>query len=248
MTNPIPSSNLDSGEFRLQNRSLRIGRLTVEIMATTAHCLFCFEVLSASLEKRDPLNLSQVGELWAVYQSSGGSRSILDIKQDEVSKIPEVLENPNDDDNDDDEEEDEEDLEDGEREEGDSEPTSSTLRLPSVSRLQALSPSTASTSSTPSLLSATSSQAALGDASKSSSKSSFFSFGRRSQQSSPLPPKKEEEHPLFVTWNTVSSRGHKSLRGCIGTFEPQELESGLKSYALTSWVPISPCRLRMSPY
>jgi AMMECR1 domain-containing protein len=37
-----------------------------------------------------------------------------------------------------------------------------------------------------------------------------------------------------VTWNTVSKHGHKSLRGCIGTFEAQELAEGLKSYALTS--------------
>ncbi|KAF6801046.1 ammecr1 family protein [Colletotrichum sojae] len=43
------------------------------------------------------------------------------------------------------------------------------------------------------------------------------------------------ESPLFVTWNTVSPRsGHRSLRGCIGTFEPQDLEDGLSSYALTS--------------
>jgi len=40
-------------------------------------------------------------------------------------------------------------------------------------------------------------------------------------------------YPLFVTWNAVSRSGHKSLRGCIGTFEPQELEYGLRSYALT---------------
>lgn len=190
-------------------------------MATTAHCLFCFEVLSASLEKREPLNLSQVEELWAAYQSS-----------DEGAKVPETIGTADDDD--DDEDEDEEDLEDREAEAEDSEPSSSTLRLPSISRLQAPSPSSASTASTPSSLSATSSQAALGDTSKSSSNSSFFSFVRRSQQPSPLPPKKEEEHPLFVTWNTVNPRGHKTLRGCIGTFEPQDLESGLKSYALTS--------------
>ncbi|KAK2057990.1 hypothetical protein LY76DRAFT_593661 [Colletotrichum caudatum] len=43
------------------------------------------------------------------------------------------------------------------------------------------------------------------------------------------------ESPLFVTWNTVSPRsGHRSLRGCIGTFEAQDLEDGLSSYALTS--------------
>ncbi|KAI2616812.1 AMMECR1 domain-containing protein [Hypoxylon sp. NC1633] len=43
------------------------------------------------------------------------------------------------------------------------------------------------------------------------------------------------ESPLFVTWNTVSSRtGDTSLRGCIGTFEAQELDEGLSSYAITS--------------
>lgn len=41
-----------------------------------------------------------------------------------------------------------------------------------------------------------------------------------------------EAHPLFVTWNTVSRKGHKSLRGCIGTFEAQELSHGLHEYAL----------------
>ncbi|KAL5120355.1 hypothetical protein ACEQ8H_001645 [Pleosporales sp. CAS-2024a] len=40
--------------------------------------------------------------------------------------------------------------------------------------------------------------------------------------------------PLFVTWNTVSQSGEKRLRGCIGTFEAQELETGLRDYALTS--------------
>ncbi|KAI8626203.1 AMMECR1 domain-containing protein [Xylariaceae sp. FL1651] len=43
------------------------------------------------------------------------------------------------------------------------------------------------------------------------------------------------ESPLFVTWNTVSARtGNTSLRGCIGTFEAQELDEGLSSYAITS--------------
>ncbi|KAI1152474.1 AMMECR1 domain-containing protein [Nemania diffusa] len=43
------------------------------------------------------------------------------------------------------------------------------------------------------------------------------------------------ESPLFVTWNTVSpGSGHTSLRGCIGTFEAQELDEGLSSYAITS--------------
>ncbi|KAI1421478.1 AMMECR1 domain-containing protein [Xylaria sp. FL1777] len=43
------------------------------------------------------------------------------------------------------------------------------------------------------------------------------------------------ESPLFITWNTVSpGSGHTSLRGCIGTFEAQELDEGISSYAITS--------------
>jgi AMMECR1 domain-containing protein len=44
------------------------------------------------------------------------------------------------------------------------------------------------------------------------------------------------DSPLFVTWNTATRSGEKHLRGCIGTFEAQELDEGLKSYALTSYV------------
>jgi len=38
-----------------------------------------------------------------------------------------------------------------------------------------------------------------------------------------------------VTWNKISPTSQtRSLRGCIGTFEPQPLASGLSAYALTS--------------
>ncbi|KAK4890472.1 hypothetical protein LTR27_010879 [Elasticomyces elasticus] len=74
-------------------------------------------------------------------------------------------------------------------------------------------------SSTPS-----SRQSGSGTDTPASSRSSLLSTGRSGQ----------EKYPLFVTWNTNSRGGHKSLRGCIGTFEPLELEHGLRSYALTS--------------
>ena len=41
-------------------------------MATLAHCAYCFESLSASLEKRQPLSLAEVEELWDKYASSTG--------------------------------------------------------------------------------------------------------------------------------------------------------------------------------
>ncbi|KAI0720184.1 AMMECR1 domain-containing protein [Cerioporus squamosus] len=53
----------------------------------------------------------------------------------------------------------------------------------------------------------------------------------------PVSPKfPDGKYPLFVTWNTRSSRPGRPLRlrGCIGTFEPQPLRDGLAEYALIS--------------
>ena len=36
-------------------------------MATEAHCAYCFESLSAAFERRQPLSLLQVEELWDDY-------------------------------------------------------------------------------------------------------------------------------------------------------------------------------------
>ncbi|GBE79594.1 AMMECR1 domain-containing protein [Sparassis latifolia] len=46
----------------------------------------------------------------------------------------------------------------------------------------------------------------------------------------------DEKYPLFVTWNTRSSRPGRAprLRGCIGNFEPLPLRAGLAEYALIS--------------
>ena len=192
-------------------------------MATTAHSLYCFEVLAATLEKRSYLTLQQVQVLWTRYQTQIARENGDAEEEDErIAHAGGDVEMSEDD-----------------YEEADSEeeeprrPTPSMLQPPRISRLQtSASPASASTVSTPSSLSTSSSKAALGESSKSSSNTSFFSFGRRSQQ--PSPARKEEEYPLFVTWNTVSSRGHKSLRGCIGTFDARELSDGLASYALTA--------------
>jgi hypothetical protein len=111
-------------------------------------------------------------------------------------------------------------------------------RPAAISRLIAPSPSSASSSSIPS---ATSSTPSLKDnassaTSKSSSRSSFFSsFPRRFGRYHKAARSEHDEFPLFVTWNTVKRDGTKSLRGCIGTFEPQDLDDGLRSYALTSY-------------
>lgn len=203
-------------------------------MATTGHCAYCFEILAADLENREPLEYTRVQDLWTQHQS-------LSKLKDAESGVQEE-EDPDLQDGDDLEDYSEtDDLEkrDDEEEQGAEKeapkPAGFGLRLPSINRLQVPSLSSGSSSSTPSSLSTTSSRAALGDASKSSSNTSFFSFGsRRSQRLSPDSRPREEAHPLFVTWNTISSRGHKSLRGCIGTFDPQELSGGLRSYALTA--------------
>lgn len=103
-------------------------------------------------------------------------------------------------------------------------------RLPALQRL-------ASTSSPPSSSSASSGTCSP-STSTSTAASSTFSLANGadtpdtsvSSLAAPPPP----EHPLFITWNTVSARYGHDLRGCIGTFEPKELEEGLSTYALTS--------------
>ena len=197
-------------------------------MAGPVHCAYCFETLSADLEEREVLSYQQVQGLWVEHEL---------LKKGNATEVEEVLQDI------DDLGDDEGSMNAMEEQDSDAvhetrpEPSRSTrskLQLPSISRLQASSPASgSSSSSSPSSLSATSSSTTLGGNSKSSSNSSFFSFGRSKQPSPALP--KAEEHPLFVTWNTVSPRsGHKSLRGCIGTFDAQELSSGLSSYALTA--------------
>jgi len=117
-----------------------------------------------------------------------------------------------------------------------SEDSTTPFRPAAISRLLAPSPSTASSSSVPSATSSTPSlkDGASSAASKSSSRSSFFSIPRRlGRQRKPV-RSEADDYPLFVTWNTIRRDGSRSLRGCIGTFEAQELDDGLRSYALTS--------------
>lgn len=133
-------------------------------MATEAHCLYCFEVISASLEGRPSLDLPQVETLWRLYNAPQPS------EDDPHTGVG----------------------------------------------IQALPSKSAARSST--LISA---------APPSSSSSN-------------------PEFPLFVTWNTLAKSGSKRLRGCIGTFESQKLDYGLKTYALTAYVvpvPAIACRV-----
>jgi uncharacterized protein (TIGR00296 family) len=164
-------------------------------MASAEHCLYCFEALSASLEKRQPMTLSQVQSSWAEY-SKGAELSEAEDDEEEDDKaakknsLKHALKNPTLDRL-------------GRPESGSSTPSSSSS--------SSLEPSTAVT--TPA-----SSDTSLGVAPQSSKRAVEI-----------------EESPLFVTWNTVSSRSSThSLRGCIGTFESLPLSSGLSSYALTS--------------
>lgn len=187
-------------------------------MATQAHCAFCFETLSANFEHRQPLSLAQVEELWNRYHASKKTKTA----SDEGSDYEDA--------------EDAEENEDAEMTDADEQPPAA--RPAAISRLLNRDTSAASSSSSlPSTRSGASSTQSQRDrsgadtpASSSSSvrsRSSLFSFARRRRSD------KSDERPLFVTWNTASRSGYKSLRGCIGTFEPQEIEYGLRSYALT---------------
>lgn len=175
-------------------------------MATAAHCAFCFEALSASFEKRQPLSLAQVEDLWESYQGGTTNKTENDTEAGAS--------------------EDQADGEDEEMTDAETEPEEP-KRPAAISRL--LNRSTASAASSNSSLPSTQSSgsSSKGSATPASSKTSLSSGSFRRTRA-------REEYPLFVTWNTHSPRtGQKSLRGCIGTFAAQELESGLKSYALT---------------
>lgn len=188
-------------------------------MANAAQCYYCFESLLASFEDREPVNLATVEALWEQHEhskklSSLKNEAVLDQDAEDAEERAGPQQSVNDDDDDDD----------------DSKQSSHPsrhpkgLKLPRISRLQSqISSDTSSAATTPSATSNTSSNSLL------SNSTAVTTPGTQSETSS-------SRHPLFVTWNTLSHSGHKSLRGCIGTFEPQDLAVGLKSYSLTSYV------------
>lgn len=200
-------------------------------MASPAQCYYCFECLSASFEDREPISLTALEELWEQHEQVKKLSAIQD--RDELVSLREndhlnqqVVDNDtNRADNYD---------TDGETKPGGSAATTTlrphTLKLPSISRLKSQpSSDSSSASTTPSIQSNNSSHTAL---SNSTTVTTPVTHPPESSQEK----LKDRQFPLFVTWNTLSKTGHKSLRGCIGTFEAQELEAGLKSYALTSYV------------
>lgn len=177
-------------------------------MATQAHCAYCFEILSSSLEKRSPLTLRQVEQLWKQYTADPNET---DEDHAGVTESTDVTDSTSPD------------------------ASSAPHRPAAVSRLLAPSPSTASSSSVQSTTSSTPS--AVSEASSSTGKSSsgssvLSSLGKRLRGAEK--ERDEDGSPLFVTWNTIQRSGEKRLRGCIGTFQAQELDDGLRSYALTS--------------
>jgi len=191
-------------------------------MASPAHCLYCFEVLSASFERRDPPTLQRILDLYEQYRSDKApdAGTVRDGDEEDDIDIDPAAEESEDDEEDEGEEDEEE--EDHIQEER------PRPQVSSISRLKASSSSSRSSStSSPSILSATSSVSQL------TTPSSLTSVTPpQSSYASRLSV--TDSFPLFVTWNTISRSGHKSLRGCIGTFEALPLASGLSTYALTA--------------
>ena len=198
-------------------------------MASPAHCVYCFECLSSSFTSEEPPKLSVLEDLWDEFEVSNELNDEDDGTQNGLgpSRTYAV----------------------GLEAEAECAVTaqqanglSRAPKLPSIGRLQESSASLGSpNSSTPSALSTSSSRSILTNATSVTSLSSDTPSSTKSKVSSGfqfLKSSAGSTYPLFVTWNTVSRSGHKSLRGCIGAFEAQELTEGLKTYALTSYVPI----------
>lgn len=196
-------------------------------MASTAQCIYCFEALSASFEHRDPPALQKVLDLYESYKSATTSSSNVDgtgagADDDVVTQEEDAHEEE-------DHDEDEASEEEIRRLERRHPSSKAGLQVPSISRLQASSSSSRSSStSSPSVLSANSSNSHITNSSSATSVAPSARPSYASRLSG------TDSFPLFVTWNTLSRSGHKSLRGCIGTFEALPLASGLSTYALTS--------------
>lgn len=183
-------------------------------MANTAQCYYCFESLLASFEDREPATLTAVEALWEQHEQTKKLSSLEDqIEEEDTHRQQSVNEQDEDDDS-------------NQSSLSSSQPKK--LQLRSISRLQ--SQFSASSSA------ATSSSSASNTSSNSLQSSSTNITTPGAVSNTPQLRSPDQRYPLFVTWNTLSRTGHKSLRGCIGTFEGQELAAGLKSYALTSYV------------
>lgn len=207
-------------------------------MASPAHCIYCFECLAASYKRHEPIDLAAVEELWERYEQSKKLASLQDIdntvsQRDSADLGQEVVVEEDDDD---DADEGRDTTQRGSMKSKSSRPHS--IKLPSVSRLQSqLSSDSSSVSTTPSVMSSNSSRSILSSSTAATTPISESTQPEMAEMRQQRP--KSQHYPLFVTWNTLSKNGHKSLRGCIGTFDAQELAEGLRSYALTSYVPFA---------
>jgi hypothetical protein len=185
-------------------------------MATKAQCAYCFETISARLEgHRKQLSLAQIEELWEIYENGEKDEAGAQLKAESAAA-----------DNDDD---------------SDAGPgaTMQTQTSPykpaAISRLLNPSPASGSLASSASQSAASSTPSLNSNTSSSSKSSSIFSKLTRGHKSKSriLNEEDGEEYPLFVTWNKIHN-GDKRLAGCIGTFEPHELEEGLNIYSRTA--------------
>jgi hypothetical protein len=57
-------------------------------MAAVEHCLFCFEALAASLEKRSPMSLYQVQQSWAAYPKGLDEEDEEDQQEESADSSP----------------------------------------------------------------------------------------------------------------------------------------------------------------
>ena len=201
-------------------------------MANPAQCYYCFESLLASFEGYEPASLAIIEDLWEEHEQAKKLATFQDTDDS-------LRENEN-------QQQQQQQIVDGDEGEDGMAQTGNTntkanrpqaIKLPSISRLQSqMSSDSSSAATTPSSQSVSSGSTAL-------TPPSADAAGSRQQK------RNDQLYPLFVTWNTISSKsGHKSLRGCIGTFEAQELSAGLKSYALTSYVQINKINHSIIPY
>jgi hypothetical protein len=88
LSSPVPYP-LDRGDLHHFTLTLPPGPQSAPInMATVEHCLFCFEALAASLEKRSPMSLYQVQQSWAAYPKGLDEEDEEDQQEESADSSP----------------------------------------------------------------------------------------------------------------------------------------------------------------
>lgn len=178
--------------------------LQLNIMATVAHCLFCFESLAANLEDREPMSLAEIQASWAEYPKGLETEASNTYEDDSDVPVSKNLKQ-----------------------------SPALQRLAQTSASSLSSPSTPSSASSTSLT-PTASDVSTPISSLNSSNSSFTPPGIAPRSSQKSSRNITESPLFVTWNKKSTRLQQYNLRGCIGNFSDLPLASAIAEYALVS--------------